>query len=186
VQADNPYLPNTVTSRLVGVVVQPSNSSNYYYPNYVTSGSVGVLVDSNAATYSQPVGVLYGDVNGAGYLSEPVGVFVGDLLNYAYSAPVGTLYGPYLTGSQPAAIAVNATTDVEVSGFNLVDVVTVRLLPADDIVVGPISTNPDGSLLTVSITVDSLAAVGPRELILEDADGPITIGPGIPLTLEIQ
>lgn len=186
VQADNPYLPNTVTSRLVGVVVQSSNSSNYYYPNYVTSGSVGVLVDSNAATYSQPVGVLYGDVNGAGYLSEPVGVFVGDLLNYAYSAPVGTLYGPYLTGSQPAAIAVNATTDVEVSGFNLVDVVTVKLSPADDIVVGSISTNPDGSLLTVSITVDSLAAVGPRELILEDADGPITIGPGSPLTLEIQ
>lgn len=186
VQADNPYLPNTVTSRLVGVVVQPSNSSNYYYPNYVTSGSVGVLVDSNAATYSAPVGVLYGDVNGAEYLSEPVGVFVGDLLSYAYSAPVGTLYGPYLTGSQPAVAAVNASTDVEVSGFNLADVVTVRLLPADDIVVGPISTNPDGSLLTVSITVDSLAAVGPRELILEDADGPITIGPGIPLTLEIQ
>jgi hypothetical protein len=65
-------------------------------------------------------------------------------------------------------------------------VVTVNLAPADDIVVGSISTNTEGTLLTVSITVDPLATTGQRELILEDADGPISIGPGIPLTIDIQ
>ena len=184
VQAGNSYLPNTVTSSRVGVVVQSSN--NFYLPNTSTSYLVGVLVDSGAAIHAKPVGVLYGDALGGRLLSTSVGVMVGDILSYAYSPPVGTLYGPYLVSSQPAVALVDAAIIVEVSGFNLAEVVTVNLLPADNIVVDSISANPEGTLLTISITVDSNAAAGPRELILEDADGPISIGPGIPLTLEIQ
>jgi hypothetical protein len=167
----------------VGVVV-PSN--NPYLPNTVTSGPVGVLVDSNAATYAKPVGVLFGDATGGEVFSKPVGVIVSSSISYAYNAPVGTVYGPFLTGSQPTVAAKGATTIVEVSGFNLAEVVTVSLAPTDDIVVGSISTNPEGTLLTVSITVDPLATAGQRELILEDANGPISIGPGIPLTIDIQ
>jgi hypothetical protein len=183
VQSNNPYLPNTVTSGPVGVVVQ---SNNPYLPNTVTSGPVGVLFDSNAATFAKPVGVLYGDATNVGLSSKPVGVIVSSSISYAYNAPVGIIYGPYLMGSQPEVVVVDATTIVEVSGFNLVEVVTVNLAPADDIVVGSISTNTEGTLLTVSITVDPLATTGQRELILEDADGPISIGPGIPLTIDIQ
>ena len=166
----------------VGVIVQTNNP---YAPNTVASDPVGVLVDSNAGTYSKPVGVFYGDALG-GLMAKPVGVLVSSSVSYAYSIPVGTVYGPYLIESQPSAAPVDALTELEVSGFNLAEVTAISLVPADDVTVGAISTNPQGTQLTVSITVDVLAAPGVRQLNFEDANGPINIGPGIPLTLEIQ
>ena len=49
---------NSLFARPVSVLVQSSTS---YEPLSVTSDRVGVLVDSNAAIYSDPVGIFFGD-----------------------------------------------------------------------------------------------------------------------------
>jgi len=180
VQANNPYLPNTVTSGPVGVVVDSSSA--------LFSKAVGVVFGDvlGGRLLSKPVGIVYGDTLGGGLLSKPVGVNVSSTVNYAYTSPVGAIYGPYLTGNQPAVAPLNSIVNFEVSGFNLAEVLTVAVSPGDDVDVGTITTNPEETLLTVPVTIDLLASPGPRELILEDVNGPIIFGPGLPLTFEIQ
>ncbi len=167
----------------VGVVIQEDNP---FLPNTVTAGPVGVLIDSNAAYYSSPVGVFYGDGLVGQLLSMPVGVLVSDAVSYAYSTPVGTIYGPILDASTPAQVAASTTTDFDLSGFNLGEALNVTVVPADEVTVGVFTVNPEGTLLTVSITIDSIAAPGQRELVVDDINGPIQTRSGLPLTFDIQ
>ena len=147
---------------------------------------MGVLVDSNAAFYSRPVGVFVGEGLAGGFLSKPVGVLVSSEVSYAYTPPIGTVYGPLLDSSQPAAASPGSSVDFDVNGFNLDEVLTVTVTPADDVTVGTVTVNPEGTLLTVSISIDPLAVTGTRELMLNDASGPVQTRSGTQLTFDIQ
>jgi len=197
IQDNNPYLPNTAIAAPVGVLVD-SNAAYYAKPVGVFYGDdlagqllskpVGVFYINDLAgqLLSKPVGVLYGDDLGGQLLSKPVGVLVSSSVSFAYSTPVGAIYGPIADTSQPPTVAVGTAVDFSITGFNLSEVQTVKVSPSDDITVGVISINPEGTLLSIPLTIDPLAATGQRELVLEDDIGPIVSRSGLPLTFDIQ
>ena len=208
---------NNLFARPVSVLVQSSTS---YEPLSVTSDRVGVLVDSNAAIYSDPVGVFFGDGQSGQLFSSPVGIFYGDgqsgqlfsspvgifygdgqsgqlfsspvgvivsdNLGYAVTRSVGSVYGPIVDASQPSIAILGTTVNFEISGFNLNEVQTVTVNPAQDVTVGTLSADPTGTVLTVPVTIDSIAATGLREFILETVSDPVVIRLGSPITFDIQ
>jgi hypothetical protein len=191
---------NSLFTRPVSVLVQSSTS---YEPLSVTSDRVGVLVDSNAAIYadpvgvffgdgqsgqlfSSPVGIFYGDGQSGRLISSPVGVIVSDNLDYAVTRSVGAVYGPIVDASQPSIAILGTTVDFEISGFNLNEIQTVTVSPAQDVTVGTFSVDPTGTVLTVPLTIDSLAATGLREFILETVSDPVAIRSESPITFDIQ
>jgi len=167
----------------VGVVIQAGNP---YLPNTVTTPPVGVLVDSNAAYFSSAVGVFYGDGLAGQLLSRPVGVIVSSSVSYAYTPPYGAVYGSISDTNQPSVVTVGTTAIFDITGFNLNEVLTVTVLPDLNVTVGSLSVNTEGTLLSVPITIDPGAAPGQRELVLEDANGPVISRTGLPLTFDIQ
>jgi len=167
----------------VGIVIQANNP---FLPNTVTTGPVGVLVDSKAAYLSRAVGIFYGDELAGALLSSPVGVLISSRINFVYSAAIGSFYGSVLDNSQPASAVAGTTIDLIVTGLNLGDIQSVAVVPANDVTVGVISVNPEGTQLSVPITISPNASIGQRELAVHDNDGLVPTRSGLPLTFNIQ
>jgi hypothetical protein len=167
----------------VGVVIQENNP---FLPNTVNTGRVGVQVDSNAAYFSNPVGVLYGARITGLLLSNSVGVLISSRISYAHTTAVGSIYGPVLDSILPASAVSSTTVDFIADGLNLNEIQTVSVVPADDVTIGVISANPQGTQLTVPISIDPGASIGPRELVMQDSNGPVPTRSGSPLTFIIQ
>jgi hypothetical protein len=167
----------------VGIVIQTNNP---FLPNTVTSGPVGVLVNSNAAYFSKAVGVFYGHQLTGPLISSPVGVLISSRVNFVQSAPIGTFYGSELDSSQPASALAGTTIELIATGLNLGEVQSVAVVPADDVTVGEISINSEGTQLSVPITINLNASTGQRELAVQDNAGPVPTLSGLPLTLNIQ
>jgi hypothetical protein len=166
----------------VGVVLQDGTQ---FAPGTV-SQVVGVEVGRLSGFTTDPVGVSYGDGSVGRLMASPVGVNLSDNTNLAFSPRVRVFYGPLIDSLQPTVVAVGSTVDLTVSGLNLNEVIDITLTPDTDITLDAFSVNPEGTQLTLTLTIDPLAALGVRVISLEDSSGVLPTRSGNPLTIDIQ
>jgi hypothetical protein len=166
----------------VGVVLQDGTQ---FAPGTV-SQVVGVEVGRLSGITLDPVGVFYGDGLAGRLAARPVGVNVSDAVDLVYSPIVGAIYGPLIDSIQPTMVAVGSTVDLTVTGLNLNDVIDITLTPDTDITLDAFTVNPEGTQLTLTLTIDPLAALGERVISLEDSIGVLPMVSGNPLTIDIQ
>jgi hypothetical protein len=126
---------------------------------------MGVRVGGAHVLPSTRVGVTVGDV-GYGFQPLPVGINVGGNLARTISQPplTGLIVGPMLFDTSPARVSRGADIDLVLIGVNLDSVDSVTLSPPDDVIVGPPSANPEGTRLTVPLSVAAGAAIGARQI----------------------
>jgi hypothetical protein len=188
VDSDDPSLPSVARKLIANVGVKVGDDN-------VRSPSVGLLVGSDSLI-SKPVGVLRGsDVFLAhpvgvlagtdAFLSAPVGLLVGNE-NPITSPFAGTIVGPLLLSSQPLTTSPGAGFDLIISGANLQDVDAVTILPADDIILGAFTINPEGTEVTIPINIEITAATGIREINVNAISGPVEPRDVPVLTLTIE
>jgi len=181
-------LTRNLFTNSVGVLVQPVGQP---FSDAAFSQPVGIFVNDptlpNPSVFSLPVSVFVDDATtlNPSSLSQPVGVNFGDIDNLFYSLQVEVIYGSLADTVVPTDTTVGVTTDFEVSGFNLSEVLSVSVTPDTDITIGTFITNTDGTIITIPLTIDATAALGLREIVLQDASGVISTRSG-PLTFEIK
>jgi len=170
----------------VGVLLQDGTQ---FEPGTV-SQVVGVEVGKLSGFTLDPVGVSYGDGLVGRLMTGPVGVNISDNVNLAFSPRVGAIYGPLIDSIQPTVVAVNptveTTVDLDVSGVNLDDVLDITLAPDTNITVDGFTVNTEGTQLTLTLTIDPLAALGERVVSLQDSSGVVSTRTGDPLTIDLQ
>jgi hypothetical protein len=151
-------------ARVVGVFVPTADGSGPISPD-TTFTRMGVRVGGAHVLPSTRVGVTVGDV-GYGFQPLPVGINVGGNLARTISQPplTGLIVGPMLFDTSPARVSRGADIDLVLIGVNLDSVDSVTLSPPDDVIVGPPSANPEGTRLTVPLSVAAGAAIGARQI----------------------
>lgn len=196
-------LNNPILSAPVGITVG-SNEAGGVENNPFLSLPVGIAVGSNDTAgaennpfLSMPVGLLVGPDDPDSVLNNPVlsssvGIAVGsnDVSggdnNPILSALAGVLIGPVLSSAAPVLLDRGTSVNVAISGFNLQSVNSITLVPAEDVSLGVFNVSPDGSEITVPVTVDANAVVGSREVVVATPDGEISVFNGPPLEWVIQ
>ncbi|VAW76526.1 hypothetical protein MNBD_GAMMA13-1737 [hydrothermal vent metagenome] len=88
-----------------------------------------------------------------------------------YADNLGVSRGAVAHGISPAAMAVGSSAVLTVDGFALDGVTTVRFVPADGVTTGAVSISPDGSRVSVPVTIAADAAATLREVVLDSAAG---------------
>jgi len=166
----------------VGVLLQDGTQ---FEPGTVTQ-VVGVEVGRLSGFTTDPVGVSYGDGLIGRLMTGPVGVNLSDNVNLAFSPRVGAIYGPLIDSIQPIVVAVGSTVDLDVTGVNLGEVVDIIVTPDTDVTVDSFTVNPEGTQLTLTLTIDPLAALGERVVSLQDSSGVLPTRSGDPLKIDLQ
>jgi hypothetical protein len=170
----------------VGVVLQDGTQ---FAPGTV-SQVVGVEVGRLSGITLDPVGVFYGDGLAGSLTARPVGVNVSDAVDLVYSPIVGAVYGTLIDALQPTMVAidstVDSTVDLTVTGLNLNEVIDFTFTPDADITLEGFTVNPEGTQLTLTLTIDSLAALGQRTVSVQDGSGAVPTRSGQPLVIELQ
>jgi YD repeat-containing protein len=132
-------------------LVSPSLGA-YSVPVFVTAEFVGI-----STSHATVLGVVL--ETAPTQQSTAFGPFVGALL--------GIARGPVIEGISPAAMAQDTgPTDMVVYGRGLEGVTGMQIQPADGLTLGAVSAMPDGSMVTVPVTVSANAAPGFRRLTL--------------------
>ncbi len=99
----------------------------------------------------------------------------------------GLIVGPMLFDTSPASVSGGADIDLLLTGVNLDSVDSVTLSPPDDdVIVGRPSTNPEGTQLTVPLSVDAGAASGARQIDAMIAGQPVPVLENAVLEIEIE
>jgi hypothetical protein len=140
--------------------------------NAINAPLVGVQVGSN----STPVNLNLGPVQAAA-----VGVLVGDAnppaaarLVTPLSAPrVGVLVGANAIQMTPKAVVVGSQIRIDVQGTGLGSVISADFLPNTGLTVANMQINPEGTQLSLDLTVDANAAKTQRLLVLRTASGQV-------------
>jgi hypothetical protein len=166
----------------VGVVLQDGTQ---FAPGTV-SQVVGVEVGRLSGITLDPVGVFYGDGLAGSLTARPVGVNVSDAVDLVYSPIVGAVYGTLIDALQPTMVAIDSTVDLTVTGLNLNEVIDFTFTPDADITLEGFTVNPEGTQLTLTLTIDSLAALGQRTVSMQDGSGAVPTRSGQPLVIELQ
>jgi hypothetical protein len=170
----------------VGVVLQDGTQ---FAPGTV-SQVVGVEVGRLSGITLDPVGVFYGDGLVGSLTARPVGVNVSDAVDLVYSPIVGAVYGTLIDALQPTMVAidstVDSTVDLTVTGLNLNEVIDFTFTPDADITLEGFTVNPEGTQLTLTLTIDSLATLGQRTVSVQDGSGAVPTRSGQPLVIELQ
>lgn len=175
-----------VHARSVGVFVPAPDGTGPISPD-TTFAHVGVQVGGAQVLPSTRVGVTVGDV-GYGFQSLPVGINVGGNLTRTISQPplTGLIVGPMLFHSSPAKVTAGVNIVLLLTGVNLDAVDSVTLTPSSDIIVGTPSANIAGTQLSVLLSVDPGAAIGPRQINAAVAGQPLAVIDHTVLEIEIE
>lgn len=188
VDSDDPSLPSVARKLIanVGVKVGDGNVRSPYVGILVGSDSllskpVGVLRGSDVFL-AKPVGVLAGT---DAFLSAPVGLLVGNE-NPITSSFIGAIVGPLLLSSQPQTTSPGAGFNLIITGANLQDVDSVTITPADDIILGTLTINPEGTEVTVPVNIELTAVTGTREINISAISGQVEPRDLPVLTLTIE
>ena len=134
----------------------------------IISALLGVVIEEVAA----PISTTFSPI-----ISPSLGVSLEIITpppstTFLQPAPnVGVALGPIATNMQPRSALPGATTTLTITGFGLDSVTGVTVVPADGISVGVITTQPDGSQLSVPITLAANAAATLREIRLIQGAG---------------
>lgn len=166
----------------VGVVLQDGTQ---FAPGTV-SQVVGVEVGRLSGITLDPVGIFYGDGLAGSLTARPVGVNVSDAVDLVYSPIVGAVYGTLIDALQPTMVAIDSTVDLTVTGLNLNEVIDFTFTPDADITLEGFTVNLEGTQLTLTLTIDSLAALGQRTVSVQDGSGAVPTRSGQPLVIELQ
>ncbi len=116
----------------------------------VVSPSLGVVLESGVPPAGQPVGPVVAPARGV-VLQDPNPPPPAQ--DTARSLLVGVAVGPYSSGIQVPPLTPNSTATLVVSGSGLADVTSVAIEPANGIAVGAIVPAPDGSQVSVPLTL---------------------------------
>jgi len=153
----------------------------------VTSSALGVVLESNAPAPTISIGPIAAPALGV-VLQDPNPV--PPPAQFSFAANLGVAVGPVATGIAPTGFAPNTSATLTVQGFALNGTTAVTVNPATGVTVGALSVAPDGSQVSVPITIASAAPATIREVRLQGAGGRIpfadpaasrfTIGVGVP------
>jgi YD repeat-containing protein len=125
----------------------------------VASPVLGVVLQDN----TPPPPQIFGPVS-----APAVGVVLQDpnppaaLTTFTTAPNVGVAVGPIATGVAATPLSPNTSGTLTVSGFALSDVTSVTVIPSTGITLGALTAAPDGSQVSVPITVQAGAATGLR------------------------
>jgi hypothetical protein len=181
--AENPdMLQRNLFAESVGVVLQ----DGIQFGAGTVTQVVGVEVGRLSGVTLDPVGVFYGDGIAGSLTARPVGVNVSDSVELVYSPVVGAFYGTLIDSLQPTMVALNSTVDLTLTGLNLNDVIDITFTPDAGITLEGFTVNPEGTELTLTVTIDPLATSGQRTVSVQDGIGAVLTRSGQPLIIEIQ
>jgi hypothetical protein len=137
------------------------------------------LACPNHAQANLPVSVIAPPVefNFTPVTSPLVGVLVGSNQTLdtmaQMAAAVGVVCGPFAQGIAPTVGVVDSQLVLTIAGHGLGDVTGVQLLPPDGIALGTPVIAGDGASITVPLTIDAAAGIGPRRVVLSTATGTV-------------
>ncbi len=138
-----------------------------------------VLVGGDSVMRSAGLGVLLPPpINVTnGLASSALGVLLPSPLNAngsLASSPLGVAFGAVARSIEPAVAVVGTDFTLMIRGFGLDAVTGMTLSPPEGITVGsPLQASPDGTQLTVPISISAGAAATPRIVMLNSATGRI-------------
>jgi YD repeat-containing protein len=137
-------------------------------PVFVTAEFTGLTT-----SFAPSVGVVFEGV--------PVTTSTSTTISPLVSAQVGVAIGTFITSVAPQTLTTGSgPTNVVITGGNLQGITAVNVVPADGLVLGPIAVAPDGTNVTVPITVSANAPQTLRQLALIGAHQPyIPVRPDI-------
>ncbi|WP_368563724.1 IPT/TIG domain-containing protein [Pseudoxanthomonas sp. UTMC 1351] len=140
----------------VTLTAQSSTLGEAKVPLFITQDFRGA-----STSYARPVGVVVegGDI-GTAYDSTVV-----------QQGVVGVSIGSVLTGVAPSGWQVGSTRTFAIQGVAIPAGSQVVLVPADGISVGAVALSENGSTLTVPITAEADARIGPRQIVVRDPTG---------------
>jgi YD repeat-containing protein len=97
-----------------------------------------------------------------------------------------TATGPVLESVAPTHLVVGTpATSLLLRGYNLQQLQSVRIEPADDVVVGVPNVNAAGTEIAVNVAVGASAAAGPRVIQVVTAGGSTSLTPGAENTVQL-
>ncbi len=115
---------------------------------------------------------------------------------FASALPIGVAVGAFAQSLAPTGIIAGQTATLTLFGANLNAVTSIGFLPSAGLSVGALTTNADGTQLSVPVTADAAAPGGPRQLTLTSASGPVqfssqaanrfTVVPALPVIQSID
>lgn len=187
-------LENSLISQSVGVFVEAGDGG---VGNPLLSQNIGVLVESSEGSIGNPlisngVGIFReSGQSGVGnpLLAPDVGIFFesidGGLGNPLLSAQIGVFSGPVVTGYEPTEVQSGANLDIQMSGFELGEVMDISIEPAGEIVIQSFVVAPDGASLVLTITVDPVVPSGNYQIIITTANGEVTLAQGNRVVLTV-
>lgn len=162
----------------VGLVVGSKKSTDITTGILLPSADVGLIVGNKTSTDivtnvllpSVDVGLIVGNkkstdiITGILLPGADVGLVVGSnkstdiVTNALLIAPLtGTLVGPNLLRVEPSTLSLGSTTELLITGVNLLTVDNVVITPSAGITLGAFSIDAKGRNITVPITIDALA-----------------------------
>lgn len=157
----------SITSVAVGTAainLTSSTLANTAVPVFVTAEFIGLTTSIARAL-------------GVDLLAPPV-VGGGASIGPVMSNTLGVAFGSYISGVVPGVLSVGSgPTNLVISGRDLGAVTAVIIQPTEGITQGAISIAPDGSSITVPITVAAGAAPTPRRVALLGANAPYIAAP---------
>jgi len=125
----------------------------------VVSSALGIELQSSAAPPTVSVGPI---------ASPAVGVLLPDPNPPAApptdvrASQVGVAVGPYARGIQVDPLFPGATGTLVISGYALADVTAVQIEPATDVTLGSLTISPDGTQVSVPLSLTATASAGLR------------------------
>jgi len=177
VRLSTPAMTTTATAELGNTVTLYSGTATSIDP--VLAPALGVVLQSagggGTTTLVEPiVSPLLGLVlQGA---SPPAGS-----INYdAFTGNLGIALGPVATSITQSALNQSGAGSITISGFALNSVTAVSLVPSAGLTLGTFTVTPDGASLTLPVTVEASAAIGPRQLVLAAGATSVLFVPGAP------
>lgn len=138
------------------------------FANNTISQAVSVRrgLSNGSGAVSSPVSVLYGNSSRANPLSSGVSVRFGfPYGSGVFSSAVSVSNAPNISGISPATIQRGTAANITITGNNLNDVAGLTFINADtgllitNIAVSNIVVNPEGTILTATLTVPSNAVL---------------------------
>lgn len=134
--------------------------------------SLGVRVGEEEVPPPPPV--TYGP-----FLSPALGVEVTveapppGLPLFVSGALVGVALGPTAQAVSPGGVFAGQSATLTISGSSLEAVTSAALIPSTGLTLGALTVSPDGTQLTIPVTVDAAAPAGVRQLVLSSGTGPV-------------
>lgn len=143
----------------------------------ITTPSGQSSAEFNAANQFNIVSQINGTVGPV--FAPVVGIMVGNgstatssqSIGPVAAAALGVVVGPAAYGVTPKVAVVGTSLNLTVTGVGLQAVQSVSLLTPDGITTSAFSVNPEGTILTLPISVDAAAAKVSRKLVLRTATG---------------